>query len=59
MNSIIEAIGFGAMGAVYGTDASPEMIEVAQKKASQSGANVLFEVVVLTCKLTKLSDSFR
>jgi ubiquinone/menaquinone biosynthesis C-methylase UbiE len=34
----------GASGAVYGIDASPEMIEVARKKAKQAGADVVFDV---------------
>ena len=34
----------GSTGSVYGIDASPEMIEVARKKAKQSGTNVTFEV---------------
>jgi ubiquinone/menaquinone biosynthesis C-methylase UbiE len=34
----------GPSGKVYGIDASPEMIEVAKKKASHSGLEVVFEV---------------
>ncbi len=34
----------GSSGSAYGIDASPEMIEVARKKAKQSGTNVTFEV---------------
>jgi ubiquinone/menaquinone biosynthesis C-methylase UbiE len=34
----------GAEGAVYGIDAAPEMIEAAQKKATQAGMQVNFEV---------------
>jgi len=34
----------GPSGKVYGIDASPEMIEVAKKKASRSGLNVIFDV---------------
>ncbi len=34
----------GPSGKVYGIDASPEMIEVAKKKASRSGLEVVFEV---------------
>ena len=34
----------GASGSVYGIDASPEMIEVARKKAQRSGATAVFEV---------------
>lgn len=34
----------GVSGSVYGIDASPEMIEVARKKAQRSGATVVFEV---------------
>jgi ubiquinone/menaquinone biosynthesis C-methylase UbiE len=34
----------GSSGAVYGIDAAPEMIEVAQKKAQRSRADVTFEV---------------
>lgn len=34
----------GPNGKVYGIDASPEMIEVAKKKASRSGQDVVFEV---------------
>jgi ubiquinone/menaquinone biosynthesis C-methylase UbiE len=34
----------GPSGKVYGIDASPEMIEVAKKKASGSGLGVVFEV---------------
>lgn len=34
----------GANGAVYGIDASPEMIEVARKKAKKSGQDVTFDV---------------
>ena len=34
----------GSNGAVYGIDASPEMIEVARKKATQSGQEVTFDV---------------
>jgi ubiquinone/menaquinone biosynthesis C-methylase UbiE len=34
----------GVSGSVYGIDASPEMIEVARKKAKRSGSKVVFEV---------------
>lgn len=34
----------GASGSVYGIDASPEMIEVARKKAKRSGSKTVFEV---------------
>ncbi len=34
----------GASGAVYGIDASPEMIDVACKKTRRSGGEVIFEV---------------
>jgi len=34
----------GASGLVHGIDASPEMIEVARKKAQRSGATAVFEV---------------
>jgi ubiquinone/menaquinone biosynthesis C-methylase UbiE len=34
----------GPAGSVHGIDASPEMIEVARKKAKQTGINVLFDV---------------
>ena len=34
----------GASGSVYGIDAAPEMIEVAQKKAKRMGSEVVFEV---------------
>lgn len=34
----------GLTGKVYGIDASPEMIEVAQKKAASSGLGVIFEL---------------
>jgi len=34
----------GPSGKVYGIDAAPEMIEVANKKASRSGLEVVFEV---------------
>jgi ubiquinone/menaquinone biosynthesis C-methylase UbiE len=34
----------GSSGSVHGIDASPEMIEVARKKAKQSGANAIFDV---------------
>ncbi len=34
----------GPSGKVYGIDAAPEMIEVAKKKASRSGLEVVFEV---------------
>jgi demethylmenaquinone methyltransferase/2-methoxy-6-polyprenyl-1,4-benzoquinol methylase/phosphoethanolamine N-methyltransferase len=34
----------GPGGKVYGIDAAPEMIEVAKKKASRSGLEVVFEV---------------
>ncbi len=34
----------GASGSVYGIDASPEMIEVARKKAQRSRATAVFEV---------------
>lgn len=34
----------GAMGSVTGIDASPEMIDVAQKKAKQNGSSVVFEL---------------
>jgi len=34
----------GMSGSVYGIDASPEMIEVAQKKAKRMGSETIFEV---------------
>jgi demethylmenaquinone methyltransferase/2-methoxy-6-polyprenyl-1,4-benzoquinol methylase/phosphoethanolamine N-methyltransferase len=34
----------GAAGEVHGTDASPEMIEVARRKATQTGAHINFQV---------------
>jgi SAM-dependent methyltransferase len=34
----------GASGSVYGIDASPEMIEVAQKKAQRNNSKTVFEV---------------
>lgn len=34
----------GASGSVYGIDASPEMIDVARKKAKRSGSEAVFEV---------------
>ena len=34
----------GASGGVYGIDAAPEMIEVARKKAKQTGLDAVFEV---------------
>ncbi|MGA7195363.1 MAG: methyltransferase domain-containing protein [Anaerolineales bacterium] len=34
----------GESGAVYGIDASPEMIDIAQKKAKQAGADVVFDI---------------
>jgi len=34
----------GASGSVYGIDASPKMIEVAQKKAKRIGSETIFEV---------------
>ena len=34
----------GPSGKVYGIDAAPEMIEVAKKKASRAGLDVVFEV---------------
>jgi demethylmenaquinone methyltransferase/2-methoxy-6-polyprenyl-1,4-benzoquinol methylase/phosphoethanolamine N-methyltransferase len=34
----------GPSGSVYGIDASPEMIDVARKKAKQSGSNTTFDV---------------
>ena len=34
----------GESGSVYGIDASPEMIEVARKKAERSGSRTVFEV---------------
>ena len=34
----------GASGSVYGIDASPEMIELAQKKAKRLGSETIFEV---------------
>jgi demethylmenaquinone methyltransferase/2-methoxy-6-polyprenyl-1,4-benzoquinol methylase/phosphoethanolamine N-methyltransferase len=34
----------GTSGAVYGIDASPEMIDVARKKAKQAGSDVVFDV---------------
>ena len=34
----------GASGSVYGIDASPEMIEVAQKKAKRQGSETIFDV---------------
>lgn len=34
----------GPAGQIYGTDASPEMIDVARKKASQAGIDVTFQV---------------
>jgi demethylmenaquinone methyltransferase/2-methoxy-6-polyprenyl-1,4-benzoquinol methylase/phosphoethanolamine N-methyltransferase len=37
-------VSAGASGAVYGIDASPEMIDVARKKAKQSGLDVVFDV---------------
>lgn len=44
--SLTLAAGYraGPKGKVYGIDASPEMIEVAQKKASDSGLPVKFKV---------------
>jgi ubiquinone/menaquinone biosynthesis C-methylase UbiE len=37
----------GANGAVYGIDASPEMIDVARKKAKQAGSDVVFDVALI------------
>jgi demethylmenaquinone methyltransferase/2-methoxy-6-polyprenyl-1,4-benzoquinol methylase/phosphoethanolamine N-methyltransferase len=37
----------GASGAVYGIDASPEMIDVARKKAKQAGSDVVFDVALI------------
>ena len=37
----------GPSGKVYGIDASPEMIEVAKKKASRSGLPVIFDLGLL------------
>ena len=34
----------GASGSAYGIDASPEMINVARKKAKRSGSEIVFEV---------------
>ena len=34
----------GASGSVYGIDASPEMIEIAQKKAKRMGSETIFEI---------------
>jgi len=37
----------GVSGAVYGIDASPEMIDVARKKAKQANSDVVFDVGVI------------
>ncbi len=37
----------GPGGAVYGLDASPEMIETARKKAKQAGADVTFDLALV------------
>lgn len=37
----------GISGAVYGIDASPEMIDVARKKAKRSGLDVVFDVELI------------
>ena len=37
----------GKNGAVYGIDASPEMIDVAKKKAKQAGVDVIFNVELI------------
>lgn len=37
----------GRLGSVYGIDASPEMIDVARKKASQTVTDVVFEVALI------------
>ncbi len=47
----------GPGGKVYGIDASPEMIEVAKKKASRSGMQVVFDVGLIE-KLAFPDDTF-
>jgi ubiquinone/menaquinone biosynthesis C-methylase UbiE len=47
----------GASGAVYGIDSSPEMIEVARKKAKRSGSETIFEVGLIE-KLTYPEATF-
>jgi demethylmenaquinone methyltransferase/2-methoxy-6-polyprenyl-1,4-benzoquinol methylase/phosphoethanolamine N-methyltransferase len=42
--ALIAKAQVGPTGQIYGTDASPEMIEVAQKKATQAGVDVTFQV---------------
>jgi ubiquinone/menaquinone biosynthesis C-methylase UbiE len=37
----------GANGAVYGIDSSPEMIDVARKKAKQAGSDIVFDVALI------------
>src|SRR5512133_3498963 len=44
-NLTLTAKGYaGTSGSVYGIDAAPEMIEVARRKASRSGLEVVFDV---------------
>jgi ubiquinone/menaquinone biosynthesis C-methylase UbiE len=47
----------GASGSVYGIDASPEMIEVAQKKAKKLDSETIFEVGLIE-KLPYPDDNF-